>query len=84
MKLTIGKRLGCGFAAVLVLVVMMFAMTWWGTRDLSLAHKDLGEALRASSLVKVEPTAQEIWAAQLKETRGSRGAPERTARCGAK
>jgi methyl-accepting chemotaxis protein len=69
MQLTIGKRLGCGFAAVLVLVGMMFAMTWWGTRDLSMANKELGDALRASSLVKVEPTAQEIWAAQLKETR---------------
>lgn len=69
MEFTIGKRLGCGFAAVMVLVGVMFAMTRWGTQDLGRAHEELGEALRASSLVKLEPTDREIWQANLKEAR---------------
>lgn len=69
MQLTIGKRLACGFAAVMALVGIMFAMTWWGTRDLSEAHRQLGDALRASSRVQVEAASLDGWAKLLKETR---------------
>jgi len=70
MQWTIGKRLGGGFVAVMALVGLMYAMTWWGTQELQEAHQQLGDALRNSSQVQVEAAALEGWTLALKESRG--------------
>jgi methyl-accepting chemotaxis protein len=69
MQLTIGRRLVCGFAAVLALVGLMFMMTNRATRDLREAHRQLGDALRDSARVQVEAATLDRWSEALGEAR---------------
>jgi len=71
MQLTIGRRLMCGFAAVMVLVGLMFVMTNRATRDLREAHRQLGDAVRDSARVQVEAATLDRWSEALGKARAT-------------